>query len=143
MLTKKRFSKKINYAAIDNLFGTPSKKKVRSDGEEASGDEEEEEDGDSFMVGMNATPTVTPGTPIHIPAPNWKNPSRSGTPVRSTARANSIVPEAVVPAEEEEEYAAAPVEEEEEEQEEWQRMLTQGKGGEEEEEDGYGEDAGY
>lgn len=81
MLTKKRFSKKINYAAIDGLFGTPG------DGDD---------DGiDAPLLGKSAgpargrkLPTVARGTAIQIPMPTF---SRAGTPARA-GRLGSEVP---------------------------------------------------
>lgn len=154
MLSKKRFSKKINYAAIDSLFG-PSKAKRSGNTVDGEDDEEEEADeageestprvaGADFLADMegmsNRGRSATPaGTPIRIPRPTFGSSSRAGTP-RERSMTPSVRPQPQVssaPAaqdEVEEEEEPAPVEEEEEA---WRKLMNNGRRNENEEEMGY------
>ncbi|KAI5474454.1 transcription factor TFIIIB complex subunit brf1 [Pseudohyphozyma bogoriensis] len=149
MLTKKKFSKKINYAAVDSLFS-----KEESVDFEAAGP----------LLGKTAgTPSrVRRGTPIIVPMPTFSS-SRAGTPV-APSRQNSVAPSpslrrvelaAPEPVEDEEEeveedeeveevvmarqeHVVEQEEEQEEQLEEWQKMM--GHGDADEEDYGYGDE---
>ncbi|KAM0752536.1 BRF1-domain-containing protein [Meredithblackwellia eburnea MCA 4105] len=133
MLTKKRFSKKINYAAIDGLFGNAK---------------DDDDDGtDEPLLGRSHGRSGTPvarGKAILIPNPTFSGSSRAGTPARSrmssevptpstTNRVGAVSGPPVV-----EEDEADPEEEEEEEEEEqapeeddWRKAM--GAGGDDDE----------
>lgn len=77
LFAKKRFSKKINYAAIEDLFA--DKGQETSNGEVF---------GDQSPYRARSE-SVVPGTPIYVPAPTFAG-SRQGTPV--SRRTASLAP---------------------------------------------------
>lgn len=141
MLVKKRFSKKINYAAIDSLFNKAPSSRATSlapssvAGSVAGGSDDEEDDDESrtkftFVTndsrsGSMGPPGAQKRGPINVPRPTFRAGSSA-----AGSRAGSVRAESVVPEEEEEEE-----EEPEEEEEEWRKLANQHKGGEED----YGE----
>ena len=131
-MTKKRFSKKINYAAIDNLFR----------------DDKAVED-DAPLLGMRAGPggkrskvgtPVRAGTPILMPRPTFGS-SRAETPSRLGGErpAEKVVEEEEEEEEDEEEeeevvvVVVAPQVEEPAELEEWRVLANQNGPGADEE----------
>ncbi|KDE07061.1 hypothetical protein MVLG_02637 [Microbotryum lychnidis-dioicae p1A1 Lamole] len=107
LLTKKRFSKKINYAAVDALF-------ERDDDDAASSvggdDRRDDDDDDGILFGQRHGPAktqrgITPtayrkGTPILTPAPTFS--SRRGTPASNRAGSVPVTLRAIEPEPEEE-----------------------------------------
>lgn len=139
LLTKKRFSKKINYQAIENLFGDESAASSVAGSAAGSDSENEGDDAssqvDAPLIGVTHGPgkhqrsrTGTPqanikkGQAIQVPNPTF---SRGATPMRSS----SVAPAAHEDDEEEHEQP------EEEEDEAWRAVM---KGTQVEEED-YGD----
>ncbi|KAK4704857.1 transcription factor IIIB 90 kDa subunit, partial [Phenoliferia sp. Uapishka_3] len=127
MLTKKRFSKKINYAAINGLFGTS--KEGEDDGIDAPilG---KAPSGPGNTRGQRTGTPVARGTAIQIRMPTFA--ARAATPSSATRPAAEVVEAAAASAEPEsepEEEAPAHVEEveemeeAEEEEEEWRTMM--------------------
>ncbi|SCV67423.1 BQ2448_5034 [Microbotryum intermedium] len=129
LLTKKRFSKKINYAAVDALF-------ERDDDDAASSvggdDRRDDNDDDGILFGQRHGPAktmrgITPtayrkGTPILTPTPTFS--SRRGTPASSRAGSVPVTPRQLDP-----EPDAEPEEEAvEEDANDWRKQLgaTQG-----------------
>lgn len=76
MLTKRKFSKKINYKAIENLFGD----KVEGEGQ-------------LFDSSPSRSSSVVPGAPIHIPRNTF---SRAGSVTPSRRSVSVVVPVAFV-----------------------------------------------
>ncbi|KAL8293709.1 hypothetical protein RQP46_000410 [Phenoliferia psychrophenolica] len=130
MFTKKRFSKKINYAAINGLFG---------------GGKEGEDDGIDEPIlgkahgapanarkrGATVDPSIARGKAIAIPMPTFAK--RAGTPRQASeapaapAKKQSVpVPEPEPESGDEEPEVVVEEEEEEEEIPEWRRMMAGG-----------------
>ncbi|ORY88110.1 hypothetical protein BCR35DRAFT_31816 [Leucosporidium creatinivorum] len=136
LLTKKRFSKKINYQAIENLFGKGTPASSVAGSSAGSGSEDEDDDAssqvDAPLIGLThgpgkhqrsrgGTPNIRKGQAIQVPNPTF---SRGATPMRSS----SVAPAAHEDEEEEHEQP-------EEEEDDWRAVM---KGTQVEEED-YGD----
>lgn len=130
MLSKKRFSKKINYAAIDELFkdvgsnagskpGTPRDQVDDDDDSDSDASDEDEEDGRQAAGGSRSR-SRSVGRPIVIPAPTFGG-SRAGTPARAHSK-KAAEPQVEEDEEEEEEEP-----EEDDEGEAWRHLTAQGE----------------
>jgi len=142
MLAKKRFSKKINYAAINDLF----KDKTSERGSTVAGSDVDDDDDDEVeetpLLGKRHGKMMgTVGKRIEVPRPTFGSRSRAGTPARASLPP-APAPVAVVEEEEDDEEEDDEEEEQpqqEEEGENW-RHLTQQGDGDEEEDYGYGDE---
>ena len=137
MLTKKRFSKKINYAAINGLFG--ESKEGEDDGiDEPILGKAHGAPANARMRGAIVDPSISRGKAILIPNPTF---SRSGsarlpTPAAAPAKKQPVVPEPEADVEESGDDEPVPQidededEEEEEEEEipEWRKLMGAGMG---------------
>lgn len=152
MLAKKRFSKKINYAAIDELFKDKASERgsERGGGSTVAGSDDDDDlvEETPLLGKKHGQRMGVVGQRIEVPRPTFgaRGRSRTGTPVAGLPRA----PVAEVVQEEEEvededeeeedEEEEAPAQREEEEGESWRHLTQQGDGDDAEEDYGYGDE---